>query len=114
MTHPNTILLGIFTTPYFKSVANQYNTYPFYELVPVDNKCEKVIDYVKVAAFEASSILFILDDIEYSIEKNGVTCEELKLILSSRVLMDKTIFIHEGNEVCKTRVFELYGRDNKR
>lgn len=111
MTHKNTILLGIYSTNQFKQLANEFDTYPFYDNVPVNINAFKIIDFVEVAAFNSRSIIFVLDDIEYSKDKGGVTWDELMLILSREDLLEKTIFTCEGNEVALERVVELYGKN---
>lgn len=106
----NNIVLGVFHNPIFQDkVREGYESYPFDSLVDW-HEYEGVLSVVKAACMVCDSILFLLDGIEYSIESNGYASNELKIILESPQLVNKTVFALNNVEVELMWVGLMYGK----
>jgi len=111
------ILLGIYNTSTFKRTLNSsHSTFPFSEVISNWDQVFNwgVIPVVKLACQECSLIYFVLDDIKFPLQtKISYTCAELKYILSTPRILNKTIFILNGDELTDEQFNTWYKLNNK-
>ena len=96
MKNINTIVLGIFKTPYFKDIAMDEGNcaFPFTEIIG-DNICSTIMDYVILAATKTERIIFIIDGLEPNIigDEDSITCKELITLLNIKGILEKIVWM---------------------